>query len=82
LQEPECDFPSSNSIFTVTKAAITRRRTANITYMKCFQLLLITKDVKCINEFLLLYAKPLLFKLVLEFSVRKEQESKDKLEWN
>jgi hypothetical protein len=55
--------------------------------VRCFTLLLIRKDVKCVNglygvRFLFLYAKLLLFKLVLECSVWKEQESKDKLEWN
>jgi hypothetical protein len=53
----------------------------------CFHLLLIRKDVRCNNwlfglRLLSLYPKPLLFKLVLECSVWKEQERKENLEWN
>ena len=79
--------PASNSTVTVPTHASTRKRTVNITYVRCFHLLLITKDVRCNNwlfclRLLCLCAKPLLFKLVLERSVWKEQESKEKLEVN
>jgi hypothetical protein len=87
LQEQQSDFSASNSTVTVPRATSTRKRTANTSQTRCLHLLLIRKDVKCNNglyglRLLFLYAKPLLFKLGLEFSVWKEQEIKEKLEWN
>lgn len=86
LEEQQSDFSASDSTVTVPRVASTRKQTANTAQVRCFYLLLIRKDVKCNNGLyglgrLFLYAKLLLFKLVLESGVWKNKKTKTTMEW-